>query len=74
MDVEIVTDNMPAGHMGIGGHHCLDMGQEICFFPRRAAKRGQQLSRDHVTTENETARSMTLILEFASLHMARRER
>ena len=69
MDIEVVTDNVPAGDQRIGGDDRLHMGQEILLRTRRAAKRGQQLSRDYIPGQNEATGSMTLVLEFASLHM-----
>src|SRR2546429_2240540 len=68
MDVEVVTDKMPTGGLGIGGHHRLDMGQKICLGPRGASIRSHDLSCYHISTDNEGACAMANILEFASLH------
>jgi hypothetical protein len=40
MNVEVVTDKMPPCGLGISGHHCLDMGQKICFGPRGGSRAG----------------------------------
>lgn len=74
MNVQIITDKMPAGGLGISGDDGLHMGQKIVFLPRRATERGQQLSGDHIPTENESTGAMALVLKLASLHMAWRER
>src|SRR5947209_16785915 len=71
MDVEVVADNMPAPDCWIGGDDGLHMGQEIFFGARGATKRGHKFSRHDVAAQNETPCSMTLVLEFSSLHMAR---
>ncbi len=70
MDVEVVTDNMPARDLWGSFHHGLHMGQEIFLGTRRAAKRSQELSRHHVATQDEATSAMTLIFKFPSLYMA----
>ena len=70
MDVEVVTDDVPARDRGIGGDDGLHMGQEIFFGARGTTKGGNKLSRHHVATENKATGAMTLVLEFPSLYMA----
>ena len=58
----------------VSGHDGLHMCQEIFLGTRGPAKGRYQLSRHDVTAQDKATRSMTLILEFASLHMARCQR
>ena len=70
MDVEVVTDDVPAADERIGRHDGLHMGQEIILGARGSAKRSQEFATDHVPAQNEAPCSMALVLEFASLYMA----
>ena len=70
MDVEVVTDYMPADGLGIGGNNGLHVGQKIFLRARGSSVRGDDLSRHHIAAENDAARAMALILEFASLHFS----
>src|SRR6516164_4344981 len=61
MDVEVVADDVPATGLGISSHDGLHMRQKIFLRSCRSRVRCQDLSSDHVTTEDEAAGSMTLI-------------
>src|SRR5450755_970652 len=69
MDIEVITDDVPTGDRGISGDDGLDMGQEIFFGARGTTKGGDKLSRHDIATQDKATRTMTFILEFASLHM-----
>jgi hypothetical protein len=71
MDIQVVTDDVPAFHLRIRCHDGLQMGQKIFLRARRSAKRGHKLSAHDVMTQNKAPRSMTLVFEFASLYMTR---
>ena len=60
MNVEVITDKMPTGGLGIGGHHRLDTSQKICFGPRGSSTGSHHLSGDHISTDNEGACAMAL--------------
>src|SRR5436190_23859035 len=74
MDVEVVTDKMPTGRLGIGGNHGLDMGQKVSLGARGSSRGSHNLSCYHISTDNEGACAMTNVLEFASLHFSGRQR
>src|SRR5947209_2385378 len=74
MDVEVVTDKMPTGHVGIGSHHRLDMDQKIGLGPRGSCIGSHYLSCDHISTDDEGARPMANVLKFASLHFSGSQR
>src|ERR1700726_4867734 len=69
MDIEVITDDVPARDRGISGDDGLHMGQEIFFGARGTTKGSHQLSGHDIATQDKGARAMTFILEFASLHM-----
>src|SRR5437879_5963213 len=74
MDVEVITDKVPAGDLGIGGHDGLHVSEKIVFLPRRSGGGSQQLSRHHIPTENEGACAVARILKLAALHFSRSQR
>lgn len=74
MDVQVVTDHMPAGNLGIGGHDGLHMSQKIILRTGRTGVGSQQLSRHHISTENEGTGTVARVLKFASFHFARNQR
>src|SRR2546421_11942477 len=59
MDVEIITDKVPTHSLWIGGHHRLDMRQEIFLGPPGSATGRDDLSADHIPTQDEGAGAMT---------------
>ena len=69
MNVEVITDDVPTGDQRISRYHRLEMGQEIFFGARGTTKGSHQLSCHDIATQDKATRSMTFILEFASLHM-----
>src|SRR6266516_4438026 len=74
MDVEIVTDKMPAGGLGIGGNDGLHMRQEIFLGARGSTERSHNLSADHIPTQDEGACAMANRLKLASLDLSRSQR
>src|SRR6266496_2460054 len=74
MNIEVITDYMPACGLGIAGHDCLHVGQKIFLRSRGSSVRGDDLSRHDIAAENDATRSMPLILEFASLHFSAGQR
>jgi hypothetical protein len=70
MGVEVVTDDVPACDLGIGGHDGLHVSQKIFLRARGSSMRGDDLSAHDITAHNDAARAMTLLLEFASLHFS----
>ena len=69
MYIEVITDDVPTGDQRIGGDNRLEMGQENFFGARGTTKGSHQLSCHDIATQDKATRSMTFILEFASLHM-----
>ncbi len=69
MDIQVVTDDVPAWHLRIRCHAGLQMGQKIFLRAPRSAKRGHQLSGHDVMTQKKAPRCMTLVFEFASLYL-----
>src|SRR6266849_4260514 len=74
MDVEVVTDKMPAGGLGIGGHDGLHMGQKILLCARGSSVGSHDLSGHHISTEDEGTGAVTGVLELASLHFSGSQR
>src|SRR5947209_19596699 len=70
MRIEIVTDDMPAYGLRVGGDHRFEMRQEIGLRARGSTRRGHNLSRDHIAADDKGARPMADILEFAPLDFA----
>ncbi len=70
MNVEGITDTMPAGSLGIARDNGLDMDQKIFLCPRGSGVGSQQLSRDHITAENESTSAVTRVLKLAALHFS----
>src|SRR5215469_11399352 len=66
MDIQVVTDDVPAFHLGIRCHEGLHMSQKIVLGARRSAKWRHKLSGDDVMTEHKASRSMALVFECAS--------
>ena len=71
MDVEIITDNMPTDSLQVGGNDCLDMRQKIFLHARGTCIGSHNLSRHHITTDNEGAGAVANVLKLASLHFSR---
>src|SRR5215469_6610133 len=74
MRIQLVTDDMPACGLWMGRHNRLDMRQGIGLGACWAAGRSQQLSRHYIAAQDEGARAMPHVLEFAPLNFARGER
>src|SRR6266567_1394152 len=70
MDVEIITDNMPTHSLLVGGNDRLDMCQKIFLRARGACIGSHNLSRHHITTDNEGAGAVAKVLKLASLHFS----
>src|SRR2546421_12978594 len=70
MDIQIVTDDVPALGLWIGGNHGLQMCQEIGLHARGSARWRQKLSRDDMAAQDERQCSVTHIFEFAPLDFA----
>src|SRR6266699_5637206 len=70
MDVEIITDNMPTDSLLVGGNDRLDMCQKIFLRARGACIGSHNLSRHHITTDNEGAGAVAKVLKLASLHFS----
>ncbi len=62
MDVEIITDNMPTDSLQVGGNDRLDMRQKIFLRACGACIGSHNLSRHHITTDNESAGAVADIL------------
>src|SRR5437763_9512932 len=71
MDVEIITDDMPAGGRWIGGHHALDMRQKILLGARGSATGSDDLSAHYIPTHDEGTGAMAKILKFATFDFSR---
>jgi hypothetical protein len=71
MNVEGITDEMPARGRGISGHDRLHMGQKIGLGACGSRRGSHQRSGHHIATENEGAGAVADGLELASLHFAR---
>src|SRR5512135_3296585 len=74
MDVEVVTDEMPAGDLRISSYDRLHVGQKIFLRTRGSGMGSHQLSRHHVTTKNESTCAVARVLKLASLHFSRSQR
>lgn len=74
MNVEVVTDDVPAFHCGIARHDGLHMRQKIFLGARGSSKGSHELARDDITAENEGAGAVTDVLKLAPLHFARCQR
>jgi hypothetical protein len=74
MNVEVVTDKMPAGGLGIGGHDRLHMGQKILLRPRGSSVGSHDLSAHHISTEDEGTGAVAGIFKLASLHFSGSQR
>jgi len=74
MDVEIVTDEMPAHGQRIGGHRALGMTQKIGFRAGRATGRRNHLAAGDIEVEQKGSRSVTNILKLATGDLARSQR
>ncbi len=61
MNIEVITDHMPACGLGIAGNDCLHVGQKIFLRSRGSSVRGDDLSRHDIAAENDATRSMPLI-------------
>ncbi len=70
MDIQIVTDDVPALGLWVSRNHRLHMCQEIGLCPRGSTCGGQNLSGDDMAAEDERPGSMTDIFEFAPLDFA----
>src|SRR5712692_2061828 len=71
MDVEIITDKVPARGLLIRSHHRLDMRKAIFLGPRRSATGSDELSADHIPTQDKGAGAMTNVFKCAALHFSR---
>src|SRR5512135_2080134 len=71
MGVEIITDNVPADGLGIGGYHRLQMGQEIGFCACGSTGRSHDLAAGNIPAHNQGTCAMAYILKFAPLDKAR---
>ena len=74
MNVEVVTNEVPASGLGIGRHDGLHMGQKIVLGARRAGVGSQQLSRHHIPTENEGPCAVARVFKLTPLHFSRNQR
>src|SRR6266568_1667003 len=74
MDVEIVTDKMPAGGLGSSGNDRLHMRQEIFLRSRGACVGSHHLPGHHIATDNEGAGAVANVLKLASLHFSGSQR
>src|SRR5712692_10140452 len=70
MDIQIVTDDVPALGLWVSRNHRLHMCQEIGLRPRGSTRGGQNLSGGDMAAEDECPGSMTDIFEFAPLDFA----
>jgi hypothetical protein len=71
MDVEIVTDKMPAADLGSSGHDRLHMRQKIFLRARRSSVWSHNLARHHITTDNKSSCAMANVLKLAALSFSR---
>jgi hypothetical protein len=74
MNVEVVTNEVPASGLGIGRHDGLDVGQKIVLCTRGSSVRSEQLSGHHIPTENEGTSAVARVLKLAPLHFSKSQR
>jgi len=61
MNIEVVTDKVPASSLWISRDDCLHMGQKIFLRARGSSVGSHQFSRHHITAENEGACTQILV-------------
>ena len=71
MNVEVVTNEVPASGLGIGRHDGLDVGQKIFLRARGSGVGSHQLSGHHIPTENEGTSAVARVLKLAPLDFSR---
>lgn len=71
MGVELVTDDVPASGLRIGGDDGLQMGQEIHLGAGGSTSRGHDLAGDDIPAHKKAAGAMAHVLAFTPLHFAR---
>jgi hypothetical protein len=74
MDIEIVTNKMPAGGLLISGNDRLHMREKICLCSRGSGVGSHNLSSHHIAAEDKSACAVANVLKLASLHFSGSQR